>query len=505
MASSVENYKFVDQSRRCTSRLVENGSAAVPIIPVRKGELKATLDAEEALSRSWIEANKFKGRSGQVTSVFDQNGALAKVLLGLGAQPDLWSFAALPSKLPGGNFQLSGLLDPETAVRAALGWMLGCYAFKRYKATSPSPVASDDEEGDDAARYGPANLVWPQLDEAARREAVALAEAFFLCRDLITTPAEDLGPLMLASEAADLVQRHGGTASVTVGDDLLAAGYPAVHTVGRASSRPPALLDASWAPPGAESPEALPLVVLVGKGVVFDTGGVNIKSATGMKLMKKDMGGAALMLALAHVVMSCGLPVRLRLLLPCVENSVSGNAFRPLDVLRTRAGITVENGNTDAEGRLILADCLWEGAAAGPDLMVDAATLTGAARQALGPEVPAVFCTCDDTWRQLSDASHVEGDALWRLPLFAPYKAMLSSKVADIYSTGGDLGQAGAVTAALFLQRFAAAAPRWLHLDTSAYTSAPFTRPGRPEGGEALGLRALWRLLKTRYGSVTND
>ena len=297
------------------------------------------------------------------------------------------------------------------------------------------------------------------------------------------------------AEAVQLAAAHGGSSRVIVGDDLLSENYPAVHTVGRASVNPPQLVDLRWAPPGAD-PSTLPKVTLVGKGVSFDTGGLDLKPANAMKLMKKDMGGAALVLALAHAVMATRLPVALRVLVPAVENSVSANAFRPLDVLQTRAGITVENGNTDAEGRLILCDALAEAVTERPDVLIDAATLTGAARVALGTELPALFCNNDAVAEEVLAAARDVADPVWRLPLHAPYRKMLDSKVADIGSCS-EGGYAGAITAALFLLEFAKDAPAWVHLDTMGYTLS--AKPGRPEGGEAFALRAVYEFLRRRY------
>ncbi len=334
------------------------------------------------------------------------------MLLGRGVDPDIWTWAALPAKLPEAAYRLDDasmgvpLADPVDPDAVALGWALGTYRFSRYRAW----------------RDGFSRLVWPPgSDRAAVERAV---EATFMVRDLINTPAADMGPEELAEAATSLAARHGARCTVIVGDDLLARNYPAIHAVGRASVREPRLIDMVWGDAGH------PKVTLVGKGVCFDSGGLNLKPAAGMKLMKKDMGGAANMLGLAHMVMSAGLPVRLRVLIPAVENSVSGNAMRPLDVVPTRAGLTVEIGNTDAEGRVILADALSEAASENPDLLLDFATLTGAARVALGIEVPALF-TNDDALAELLQAhGAAENDPLWRLPLWQPYRRHVESKVA---------------------------------------------------------------------------
>jgi leucyl aminopeptidase len=363
-------------------------------------------------------------------------------------------------------------------MRAALGWALGTYVFDRYRKAE--------------TRF--ATLVWPKR---CRRAAVeSAAAATFLVRDLINTPAEHMGPAELADAALRLARAHGARCRVIAGRRLLALGYPAVHAVGRASARAPRLVDLAWGRPGR------PKLTLVGKGVCFDSGGLDLKSSSNMKLMKKDMGGAAHALALARMVMEARLPVRLRVLVPAVENSVAGNALRPLDVVPTRKGLTVEIGNTDAEGRVILADALAEAVGESPDLVIDLATLTGAARVALGAELPALFCNDDALAERLLRLGDREGDPLWRLPLFRPYAKQVESKVADL-TNAPEGGAAGAITAALFLERFVERKGKpqtpWIHVDLMAWNAA--ARPGRPEGGEAMGLRALFALLDERYGS----
>jgi leucyl aminopeptidase len=355
-----------------------------------------------------------------------------------------------------------------------LGWALATYRFGRYR----------KHEGSFPT------LVWPGGCDRAGVERAA--SATFLVRDLINTPAADMGPEELAAAARTLADGHGARFAVIVGDELQVRNYPAVHAVGRASSRAPRLIDLQW------GDESNPRVTLVGKGVCFDSGGLDLKPAAGMKLMKKDMGGAAIMLGLARMVMSANLPVRLRVLIPAVENSVSGNALRPLDVIETRKGLTVEIGNTDAEGRVILADALAEAASEQPALLVDCATLTGAARVALGTELPALF-TNDDTLAQaLLAHGAATGDPLWRLPLWKPYKRHLDGKVADL-TNAADIAFAGAITAALFLAEFAKPAKPWAHIDIMAWNTD--SRPGRPEGGEAMGMRALYGLIRERFGS----
>jgi leucyl aminopeptidase len=344
---------------------------------------------------------------------------------------------------------------------------MGCYRFARYK--------SETKEF--------AKLIWPRAADRAQVER--LARSLALARDLINTPAEDMGPPELAEAARKVAQEYKAKFSVIVGDDLLKQNYPTVHAVGRAGPKPPRLIDLRWGNAG-------PKLALIGKGVCFDSGGLDLKPSSGMLMMKKDMGGAATMLALARAIMDARLPIRLRLLIPAVENSVSANSFRPLDVIKTRKGITVEVGNTDAEGRLILCDALAEAETDKPDLMIDAATLTGAARVALGPELPALFSNDDDTAAALLRHGKVEGDPLWQLPLWRPYRRMLDSKVADINNVS-DGPFAGAVTAALYLQEFVEPTTKWMHIDTWAWIARSL--PGRPEGGEALGFRALYAFI----------
>ncbi len=321
--------------------------------------------------------------------------------------------------------------------------------------------------------------------------AERLAAAVFLARDLVNTPAGDLGPEELAAAAVHVAESAGACHRVIVGDDLLAENYPTIHAVGRASTRAPRLVDITWGDPAA------PKLTLVGKGVCFDSGGLDLKTASGMRLMKKDMGGAAIMLGLAQAIIDARLPVRLRVLLPCVENSVSGNAMRPMDIVRTRQGLTVEIGNTDAEGRLILCDALAEASTETPALLIDMATLTGAARVALGPELAALFCNDDRLAAALLEASAAEEDPMWRMPLWRPYRKMLDSKVADLNNVS-EGPYAGAITAALYLQEFVAPGIPWAHFDVMAWN--PQSRPGRPEGGEATALRALYAHIAQRFG-----
>jgi leucyl aminopeptidase len=473
--------------------LVDQSSSNVTPITIEclaKSDLDAWLSSQEGdATHDWLAATGYKAEVGEVCLVPSSSGKIERVLVGIEDPADLWSYAGLPSKLPPGTYALTGTAASDHGMAAALGWALGTYSFDRYK-TKKKNGNVDAANTDSGPKVC---LKWPEAID--RSVVAALAEGIFLARDMVTTPAEDMTPQDIAAEAVAVAAAHGATSSVIKGDDLLTQGYPAVHMVGRASINPPHLVDFQWAPPGSDT-SSLPKVTLVGKGVSFDTGGLDLKPANAMKLMKKDMGGSALVLALAHAIMSTRLPVSLRVLIPTVENSVSGNAYRPLDVLQTRAGITVENGNTDAEGRLILCDALAEAARESPELLLDAATLTGAARVALGTELPALFCNDDGVAAGILESAAATGDMLWRMPLHAPYRKMLDSKVADIYSCS-EGGYAGAITAALFLQEFVAGAGAWVHIDTMGYNLS--SKPGRPEGGEALALRALFEYLRRRY------
>jgi leucyl aminopeptidase len=449
------------------------GADSVPLTPVTKDGLEGWLSTQPASVRTWISGTGFKGEPGKTALLPGPEGGLARVLVGTEATADLWAYGGLPASLPAGGYHIDADLDREAATRAALGWALGCYAFTRYKSGNGKTFAT---------------LAWP---ERADREAVErTATATYLVRDLINTPANDMGPAELAAAAEALGAEFDAKVKVIVGDDLLKKNYPAIHAVGRASTRAPRLIDLTWGDKDA------PQVTLVGKGVCFDTGGLDLKPSSGMLLMKKDMGGAAHVLGVARMIMMAGLAVRLRVLIPAVENSVSGDAFRPLDVLATRKGLSVEVGNTDAEGRLILCDALAKAVSDKPDVIIDFATLTGAARVALGTELPALFSNDDALADGLLKAAEEQADPMWRLPLHQPYAKMLESKVADINNVGSG-SFAGAILAALFLERFVEKTIPWAHLDVMAWN--PSSKPGRPEGGEALGMRAVYSYLESRY------
>ncbi|HTJ58339.1 MAG TPA: leucyl aminopeptidase family protein [Devosiaceae bacterium] len=435
------------------------------------GEGAALPEGLSPLQRQWAVANGFAGQRGRLLPLPDTQGAVSAYLFGLGAaedRPKLITGLA-GAALEEGDYALAGDFGDPTL--AALGFRLGAYRFDRYRKTPPAPRLALPTGADDG-------------------EVARLAEAAFLARDLINTPANDLGPEAFEKEIRAFATRHQMTVKAIVGDELLVHNFPMIHAVGRGGPAAPRLMDLTW---GSDSD---PRVTLVGKGVTFDTGGLDIKPSSGMLLMKKDMGGAANVLGLAHAVMAAGLNVRLRVLIPIVENSISANAFRPGDVLPSRSGQTVEIGNTDAEGRLILADALTLADEEGPELILDMATLTGAARTALGPDLPPLYSTDDDLARALMVAGLASDDPLWHMPLWAPYKSMLTSKIADVNNVSPG-AFAGSVTAALFLKRFVSNARAWVHLDIFGW--APEARPGRPFGGTDQGIRAVYGVLKQRY------
>ena len=445
----------------------------VPIIPIEEAVFHAWCAAQPEPLKAWVGSTGFTAAAGKVSLVAGADGTLASVLVGLEAHDGFWSYADLPSRLTKGTYRIDARMEPDAATGAALGWALGCYSFDRYAAKR--------------AKAAPA-LVWP---ERADRDHVQRAtDATTTVRDLINTPTNDMGPAELAAAVRKIGTAHGAKVSVITGNALLKQNYPTIHAVGRASANAPRLIDLRWGRAGA------PKVSLVGKGVCFDTGGLDIKPAAGMLRMKKDLGGAAHMIGLAQMIMAAKLDVRLRVLIPAVENSVAGNAYRPLDVITTRKGITVEVGNTDAEGRLVMCDALDEAESERPDLLIDCATLTGAARVALGTDLPALFSNDDAVSLDLLSCGTEVSDPLWRLPLWQPYRRMLDSKVADINNVS-EGGMAGAITAALYLQAFVGSETPWIHIDLMAWNSA--ARPGRPGGGEAQGMRALFALIQRRY------
>lgn len=455
-----------------TVELAKPGRASVPIHAVDRASFAAHAAGLDAPARRWLESVGFSGAPDTHALLPAADGRVAAVWAGVAGAAHPWALAALPKQLPPGRYHLAAPGLELDAGAAALSWDLGGYVFDLYR----------------ARRREAATLVLPPTEPA--RRALVMAAAIAATRDLVNTPAEHMGPAELAEAARLLAKAHGARFSQTVGDKLLTAGFPAIHAVGRAATRAPRLIELTWGSPKH------PRLTLVGKGVCFDSGGLDIKSADGMRLMKKDMGGAANALGLAQMIMALELPVRLQLLIPAVENAIAGNAYRPGDVFKTRKGLHIEIGNTDAEGRVILCDALAYGAESQPELMIDLATLTGAARTALGPSLPALFCHRMELARELVDLGLALGDPLWHMPLWRDYHPGIESDIADIVNTGRN-AMAGAINAALFLDDFVPAGLDWLHIDLFAWNSS--SAPGRPVGGEAQTLRTLLAYLERRF------
>ena len=444
--------------------------APLPLHVVDRGGFAAWRDAQPPAVQAWLAAQRFDGSAGTAVSWANADGGLAGAAIGIGDPLDPFAYAHAPLALPGGDWQAVATRDEDAQRALQLGWGLGCYRFDRYKANTRAP----------------ARLVADAFDA----EALDLLAACVQVRDLVNTPTEHMGPDELEAAARAMAARHGARLEVVAGDDLLARNYPAIHAVGRASHRAPRIIELGWGDP------AHPHVALCGKGVCFDTGGLDLKAAAGMRNMKKDMGGAAHALALAQLVMARKLPVRLTLLVPAVENSIAGNAFRPGEVIRTRSGLSVEIDNTDAEGRLILCDALAYAVEKKPALILDFATLTGAARIALGPDLPALFSNDETLAAEYLAAGERSRDRLWRMPLWRPYLSYLKSNIADIANAGASR-MGGSITAALYLERFVPETQAWAHVDVYAWNDSE--RPGKPAGGEAQSLRAAFSLLKARY------
>jgi leucyl aminopeptidase len=456
-----------------------DASGAKPIWLVSEQGLAAWLEVQPLAARSWVRTQGFQAEKNKFLVIPTSAGdGVAGAVLGLGSTPDLfeptiWTSVGLPDRLPPGSYRFAGSFSAVAATHLTLGWEYGSYRFTRYRKAAgelPSLVAPT---GTDL--------------EYVRLANEALSEA----RDLINTPANDLGPAELGEAVQRLALQHEAECRITVGEELLRQNYPLIYEVGKGSAREPRLIDMRWGKRGA------PLVTLIGKGVCFDTGGLDIKPSSGMILMKKDMGGAALALALARMLMGADAPVRLRLLIPAVENSISGRSYRPSDVLRSRQGLTVEIGNTDAEGRLVLADALAEADSEEPALLVDLATLTGAARVALGPELPAIYSNPQQLAMELRAIGEREADPLWPMPLWSGYDEDLASRIADLNNVSSTQF-AGSIIGALFLKRFVTRTRNWLHGDVYAWNAKE--RPGRPVGGEPHTVRALYRLIRQRFG-----
>lgn len=448
---------------------------AIPLTVVEPDTLDAVLSQLSDTARSWCKAQSFTAAAGSAIALPGTDGSIEHALVGYGtdaarARGRFWVGAAA-SKLPAGSYRIVGGITGQALEEAALGWLLENYRFDRYKhCTEPNTL-----------------LVAPEGIDTAKIETIATGE--FLSRDLINTPASDMGPDELEAAARSLAKQHQADVLVINADELLTQNFPMIHTVGRASSRPPRLIDMRWGDAG-------PKLTLVGKGVCFDTGGLNIKPASSMGLMKKDMGGAATVLGLAHMIMALGLKVRLRVLIPAVENSISDNAFRPSDILTSRSGRTVEINNTDAEGRLVLADALTYGAEDNPDLMISMATLTGAARVAVGPDLAPFYTDSETHAASLIASAAKVADPVWRMPFHTPYERMIEPAVADLDNAPSG-GFAGSITAALFLRRFAETSP-YMHFDIYGWN--PAAAAGRPKGGVGQGARAVLEALPEMLG-----
>ncbi|MHA3978186.1 leucyl aminopeptidase family protein [Halovulum sp. GXIMD14794] len=462
-----------------TARFAAQTVDAISIHVLPPEDVEGFASGLPAPLRAQLAVQPFSGKLGEVRLLFSAEGGLAMVLAGWGTANDRarhqFPLGGVAAAVPAGIYALKGDLDAAALENAALSWLLSAYRFDRYSAKPPQEAMLVAPDGVDATR----------LEE----EAAGVA----LTCDLINTPANDMGPDELEAAARALAGAEGAEISVIRGDDLLEQNFPMIHAVGRASDKAPRLIDMRWGDDGA------PAVTLVGKGVCFDTGGLNIKPGGSMALMKKDMGGAATVLGLARMIMRLKLPVRLRVLIPAVENSISAGAFRPGDVLTARNGLTVEINNTDAEGRLVLADALVLGAEEKPGLMVSMATLTGAARVALGPDMPPVYTDDEDLAAALAGAASGRADPLWRMPFWAPYEEMIEPDIADLDNAPKG-GFAGSITAALFLRRFTSGAGAYAHFDVYGWTPAP--KPARPKGGACQGARALLEVLIRRHGTA---
>lgn len=444
-------------------------ASALPLYLIAEGEAERFAAGLPAPQQNWLKLQGFTGGLGQIVTLPAADGTAAGAAFGLGSAAararGRFQVAQAAAALPEGDWQLEG--HPELAEEAALAWLLAAYRFDRYK----------------AARAQKARLKAPATVDAARLRRIAEGE--FLTRDLINTPAADMGPDELEKAARDLAHRHGAQINVIAGEALLSENFPMIHAVGRASPRVPRLLDLRWGTGG-------PALTLVGKGVCFDTGGLNIKTGGFMSLMKKDMGGAATVLGLAHMIMGLNLPLRLRVLIPVAENVISGNAMRPKDILTSRKGLTVEVNDTDAEGRLILADALAFADEEKPDLLISMATLTGAARTAVGPDLAPFYCDDEAFAAALAAAGARIADPVWRMPFWTPYDSAIEPDIADLDNAPG-FGFAGSITAALFLRRFVTATPRYAHFDI--YGWQPTAAPARPKGGVGQGARAILEAL----------
>jgi leucyl aminopeptidase len=453
--------------------LEHSTTSATPIHVIRSTEWSQWIERHSETLRRLAAAHDFQAQNGRILVAPATDGSIERVLFGAADKANVNVIGALAQHLPAGEYRIAFAPREFDPTAIAIAWGLGAYAFDRYKKRKrPAPLLASPDGAD--------------MDEANR-----IVEASWLARDLVNTPTNDMGPEALHAAAEKVAERYGARFAAAIGDELLSQNYPLIHAVGRAASQAPRLLHLSWGDASA------PRLSLVGKGVCFDTGGLDIKASTGMRLMKKDMGGAAHALALAQLVMDARLDARLELFLPVVENAISAYAFRPGDIISSRKGLTVEIDNTDAEGRLILADALARACEDKPALLFDFATLTGAARVALGPDLPPFYANDDALAAELAQASLDTHDPIWRMPLWDAYESEMDSPIADLKNTG-DAAFAGSIYAALFLRRFVDA-PSWAHFDIFAW--APKEKPSRPAGGEAQGLRACWAVIKKRFAN----
>lgn len=453
---------------------VSSAEAAIPIVPIAQNDFEQWLSQQESAVKVWVNSFDFKAKP-ETFCLIPQQGSLQvqQVLLGIADPKDFWSFGTLPLRLPKGIYQIGGVADASYLTSATAAWGLGAYEFTRYKKSTKTPAQL---------------VIADRCDSPFLHE---LVKATYFIRDLINTPAEDMGPADLADMARKIAEPFGATVETIIGEALLTQNYPAIHAVGRASTRAPQLIDLHWGNPSD------PAVTLVGKGVCFDSGGLDLKTPSGMALMKKDMAGSAHVLGLAHLIMSQSLPVYLRVLIPAVDNVISGNAYRPGDVIFMRKGLSVEVNNTDAEGRLVVGDALTEAASKNPVLLLDFTTLTGAARVALGPDITAMFSNDSTLSESLLAHAKITQDPIVELPLYKPYRKYLDSQVADL-TNAVEIPYGGAITASLFLNEFVPANISWAHFDLMAWNL--MEQGGRPQGAEAMAIRAVWSYLAERFG-----
>jgi leucyl aminopeptidase len=446
----------------------------ITIVPIGTKKFDKWLKQQNTVIKNWLNVSKFTAKSGSICVLPDTRGHIYIVFLGIANENDFWAFSALPLKLPEGIYKIEANLNTKQLQRAIIAWGLGCYKFAIYTKNNPDITK--------------AKLLIP--DSCDRQYIKNVVDSIFLVRDLINYPAENETPEILGSQAITLAKKFGAKVNQIVGEDLLKKGFNAIYAVGRGSANKPRLIDLRW------GDSKNPKVTLVGKGVCFDTGGLNLKAPSEMQTMKKDMAGAAHVLGLASMIMMAKLPINLRVLIPAVENMPSGNAYKQGDILKTYKGITVEIGNTDAEGRLILADVLTLACEESPELLIDFASLTGASRIALGTDIAAMFTNKDALATEIAAIAVEEQDPIWQLPLFEPYKELLESDMADI-SNIGRISYGGAITAAIFLQEFITTNTPWVHFDIMAFNLS--AKPGRPKGGEAQGIRALFAYLCKKF------